>query len=588
MKTRKTVPGAALLLVALAIGGFAPALHAAPPNVVLIVTDDQGYGDLGCHGNPILRTPHLDRLHAESVRLTDFHASPLCAPTRGALLTGRSALRNGAWGVVNGRAILRRDEVTMPEVFAASGYRTGLFGKWHLGDNYPFRPQDRGFHEVVTYGGGGLGTSPDYWGNDYTDDTYLRDGAPEKFPGYSTDILFAEALRFIERNRSRPFYCQLATAAPHDPYNVPERYAKPYAGKVPPATANFFGMIANLDENLGRFRERLAALGLAENTLLIFMTDNGSSGGTRVHNAGMRGAKASNLEGGHRVPCFLHWPTGGLTGGRDIGTLTAHVDVLPTLVEFCGLRLPRPVAFEGRSLVPLLRGQVEGWPERTLIVDTQPFDLPQMWHNSAVMRGPWRLLNGRQLYHVGRDPEQLRDVAAEQDDLVRRLRADYEELWREVEPTFGDTPRITLGHPTANPVWLSPWDLHGQCVYMQYQVEQAERADGWWEVDVANAGEYAITLRRWPPEVRRPLREGLKVTRLTKEGAAPQTIAGATRCRVNVAGLDLRSPIPPDAEEVTLTARLPAGPARLQAWFINDAVIGGTTFGVYYVGVRKR
>ena len=193
----------------------------APPNVVLVVTDDQGYGDLGCHGNPILRTPNLDALYRRSVRLTDFHVGPTCAPTRASLMTGRYCNRTGVWHTIMGRSLLRRDEVTMADVFAAGGYRTGIFGKWHLGDNYPYRPQDRGFHEVLIHGGGGVGQTPDAWGNDYFDDTYLHNGTPEKFSGYCTDVWFDGAMRFIEDNRDRPFFAYLATNAPHSPYRVP-------------------------------------------------------------------------------------------------------------------------------------------------------------------------------------------------------------------------------------------------------------------------------------------------------------------------------------------------------------------------------
>jgi arylsulfatase A-like enzyme len=211
-----------------------PRNQGKPPNVVLVVTDDQGYGDLGCHGNPILRTPNLDALYRQSVRLTDFHVGPTCAPTRASLMTGRYCNRTGVWHTIMGRSLLRRDEVTMADVFAAGGYRTGIFGKWHLGDNYPFRPQDRGFHEVLVHGGGGVGQTPDTWGNDYFDDTYLHNGTPEKFSGYCTDVWFDGAMRFIEANRDRPFFAYLATNAPHSPYNVSERYSRPLQGQGRP------------------------------------------------------------------------------------------------------------------------------------------------------------------------------------------------------------------------------------------------------------------------------------------------------------------------------------------------------------------
>ena len=173
---------------------------ASPPNVILILTDDQGYGDLACHGNPILKTPGLDELHAESVRLTDFHVMPFCTPTRASLMTGRSATRTGAYRTSSGRTMMHIDEVTMADVFAASGYATGIFGKWHLGDNYPHRPQDRGFGTTLWHRCGGVGQASDHWGNDYFDDIYERNGEFEQFEGYCTDVWFAGALEFIEMN----------------------------------------------------------------------------------------------------------------------------------------------------------------------------------------------------------------------------------------------------------------------------------------------------------------------------------------------------------------------------------------------------
>jgi arylsulfatase A-like enzyme len=289
------------------------------PNVLLIMTDDQGYGDFACHGNPILKTPNLDRLHAASVRLTNFHVDPTCSPTRSALMTGRYSSRTGVWHTVMGRSLLCRDEVTMADVFTASGYKTGIFGKWHLGGNYPYRPGERGFGEVLTFGGGGaIGNTPDVWGNNYFDDTLRHNARLEKMSGYCTDVFFAAATRFIEENKDRPFFCYLPTNAPHAPYNVAERYSKPYWDRgVPEQRANFYGMIANIDENVGRLLDRLRELKLEENTLVVFLTDNGTAAGTDAKgggfNAGMRGFKGSEYEGGHRVPCFFRWPTSNRT-----------------------------------------------------------------------------------------------------------------------------------------------------------------------------------------------------------------------------------------------------------------------------------
>ncbi|MBL7645796.1 MAG: sulfatase-like hydrolase/transferase [Candidatus Hydrogenedentes bacterium] len=236
-----------------------------PPNILLIMTDDQGYGDLSCLGSPHIETPHLDALHAESTRLSNFHVSPTCAPTRAALLTGRYNNRVGVWHTIMGRSILRRGEVTMADYFSDAGYKTGIFGKWHLGDNYPYRPQERGFQECLVHGGGGVGQAPDFWGNDYFDDTYLHNGAPKPFKGYCTDVWFENAARFIEAHRDKPFFCYLPTNAPHSPYRVAPEYSQPFKDKgLSDDQANFHGMVQNIDDNVGRMLKRLNELNLTE------------------------------------------------------------------------------------------------------------------------------------------------------------------------------------------------------------------------------------------------------------------------------------------------------------------------------------
>ncbi|MEE9118673.1 MAG: sulfatase-like hydrolase/transferase, partial [Calditrichia bacterium] len=236
------------------------------PNVILVMTDDQGYGDLGCHGSPYVKTPALDQLYNESVRLTNFHVDPCCAPTRASLLTGQYSARSGVWHTIGGRSLLQKDKVTMADVFQASGYRTGIFGKWHLGDNYPFRPQDRGFEEVLIHGSGVVGNRWDYWGNDYYDDTYYRDGIPEKFEGYCNTIWFNEAIKFIRKNQKRPFFCFLSTNIPHAPLHVDENFSEPYRSQVSDRLANYYGMVTKFDEDLARLRKEIKDLGLEENT----------------------------------------------------------------------------------------------------------------------------------------------------------------------------------------------------------------------------------------------------------------------------------------------------------------------------------
>ncbi len=356
-----------LVTASLLLVGSVVSLQAAEqtkPNVILVMTDDQGYGDLGCHGNPILKTPNIDRLYSESIRFTDFHVSPFCTPTRAALMTGNHPGYSGAYRTSSGRTMLHRDEKTVANLFAENGYATGMVGKWHLGDNAPHRPQDRGFQDVVWHRCGGVGQASDHWGNDYFDDIYERNGKFESFEGYCTDVWFREGIRFVNENKDKPFFLYIAPNAPHGPYRVPPEWAKPYMGNKAVANPNFYGMIANIDHNMGILRQRLSELGLAENTILIFMTDNGTAAGAKFkgldseaiagYNAGMRGKKSSVYDGGHRVPFFVHWPAGGLSGGKDIEALAAHIDVLPTLVDLCGIPVSDEYRPDGISIKPLL------------------------------------------------------------------------------------------------------------------------------------------------------------------------------------------------------------------------------------------
>ncbi len=570
-RTRFVLVLSSVLLTCWFLGsGPSPAAEARPPNVVLLITDDQGYGDLACHGNPILQTPNLDRLHGQSVRLTNFHVDPTCSPTRSALMTGRYSSRVGVWHTVMGRSLLRKDEVTLANVFASSGYRTGLFGKWHLGDNYPYRPQDRGFQEVLTHGGGGIGNTPDIWGNNYFDDTLRHNGKLEKVSGYCTDVFFQAALRFIEQNKERPFFAYLPTNAPHAPYNVAEKYSKPYLEKgVPAARAQFYGMIANIDENVGRLLARLAEWGLDSNTIVIFMTDNGTAAGFTEkpqsgYNAGMRGFKGSEYDGGHRVPCFLCWP-GQLEPGRDVARLSAHVDLLPTLIDLCGLKRPDNVAFDGRSLRPLLTGKGD-WPERTLLVHSQRIDHPQKWRKCAVMTEHWRLINGTELYDVSKDPGQKQDVAGQHAKVVAELRTAYERWYADISRRFDEYCEITVGSEKENPSQLACHDWHGEPAPSgQAMVRQRIKANGFWALDVARAGKYEITLRQQPA-----------VARFAIE---------AVTARLSVGGVDVSRPVPPGATAVTFKVDLKRGSTRLQTWLTDK---DGASRGAYFVEVKHQ
>jgi arylsulfatase A-like enzyme len=546
------------------------------PNVILIMTDDQGYGDLACHGNTILKTPAIDRLHAESVRLTNYHVDPTCSPTRSALLTGRYSTRTGVWHTIMGRSMMHTDEVTLAEVFSASSYRTGCFGKWHLGDNYPLRPQDQGFHEVLVHGGGGVGQTPDFFGNKYFDDTYWHNGQVVKQKGYCTDVFFDAAMKFIADTarptvgKSQPFFCYIPTNAAHGPFLVADKYKKPYldAG-VPARRAAFYGMITNIDENVARLRKHLAASGLADNTLLIFTTDNGTAAGAGRDggfNAGLRGTKGSEFDGGHRVPCFWHWPTGKLTGGRDVKRVTAHVDMLPTLSEICGLKPPTDRTIDGTSLLPLLNGKSGGWPARTLFVHSQRIEFPTKLRKCAVMTDRWRLVNGKQLFDLDADYGQETDVAGDHPDVVKRLSGAYDTWWTSIGTRFKDYVRIGLGHKSDNPTLLTCHDWHtnnGPVPWNQGHIRSGLKANGFWAVTVTRSGKYRITLRTRPPGMDHPL----------EAATAKLAIGKTTR----------EQPVAADATSVSFTVELKAGDSRLQTTLTPKT---GKPRGAYFVEIE--
>jgi arylsulfatase A-like enzyme len=546
------------------------------PNVVLIMTDDQGYGEIAAHGNPTIKTPNLDQLHAASVRLTDFHVDPTCSPTRSALMTGRYSTRTGVWHTINGRSLMSPDEVTLGEVFKANGYATAMFGKWHLGDNYPCRPQDQGFDQVEQHLGGGIGNAPDYWENDYFDDHYKVNGEWKPFTGYCTDVWFREATRFIEDHRDQPFFVYLPTNAPHGPYNVPDSYAAPYrAAGLPPDLAKFYGMIANIDENLGRFREKLTELGLSENTLLIYMTDNGTAAGWidedaryPYNNAGMRGWKSSAYDGGHRVPCYWHWPKGGLTGGRDISMLTAHIDILPTLVDMLGLKKPDGPAVDGIPLTAPLQGVVEeAQPDRTLFVHVQRQHVPPKWVNSSVMTKRWRMIDGKELYDIAADPGQKTDIAQDHPDVIETLKGKYETWWKSLAPAMDRTIRIGLGG-AENPMTLSShdWLMQGGdegAAWHQKHVQRGDLIIGPWAVDVKKPGTYRISLHRWPPYLNKAM--------------------NMAEARLQIGGFDQTMSLNEEATEASFTVNLKAGPAMLQTWLTRP---DGKQLSAYFTQVR--
>ncbi|MBL9189649.1 MAG: arylsulfatase [Opitutaceae bacterium] len=626
MKTPQPKPTASrivrwLALLALAVGTASAA--ATRPNIVFVITDDQGYGDLGFTGNPVVKTPHLDRLASESSQLKDYHVAPTCSPTRSALLTGHWTNRTGVWHTVNGRSMLRENEVTLGQMLKAHGYATGMFGKWHLGDNYPYRPEDRGFTEVYRHGGGGVGQTPDLWDNSYFDGSYFHNGRIVPAKGFCTDVFFTQAQRFIREQAAakKPFLAYIALNAPHGPLHAPQTYLDLYASQ-PPALAAFFGMITNIDDNVGTTRALLRELGIADNTLFIFTTDNGTASGAKVFNAGMRGQKGSEYEGGHRVPFIAHWPAAGWTKPHVNDILCHAVDIVPTLLDVTGAPTPAGLKFDGRSIRPLLEpaGSTATWPhERMLVTDSQRVRDPIKWKQTAVMSGPWRLVNGKELYDIKADPGQERNLIAEQPARAAKMRAFYDAWWAELEPTFAQTTEIYLGHPDHPVVsltghdWiqeaLPPWNQQHIRVADGFAPARAAAGKGknakapnakattdksahagHWAVKVVTAGRYEISVRRWPAEANHPITAALPPGENVPGAdvafrARPGIAIPATTATLRVDGRDVTSlPVRASDTAVAFTTTLTAGSHQLAPVFVTA---DGHEVGAYYAIVTK-
>ena len=507
-----------------------PAEAESPPNVVLIMTDDQGWGQLGVHGDPVLQTPNLDRFAGESAEFTRFYVSPVCAPTRASLMTGRYHYRTGVVDTYLGRALMAPDEQTVAEMFFEEGYRTGIFGKWHLGDNYPMRAIDQGFQEAVLHRGGGIGQPSDAPGTDYFDPILYHNGEEKKYEGYCTDIYFDEAIRFIDEPADEPFFVYLPTNAPHSPYLVPDAYRERYAAQgLEDKDARIYGMIENIDDNVGKLLSALEESDRRENTIVIFMTDNGPT--TKLYDAGLRAQKASVYEGGIRVPFFIRWPA--KIQPKKIETIAAHIDVAPTLMDAAGAPLSPAAEVDGRSLMPLLTEAAPEWPDRTIYIQAHRGNEPQLWRNAAAIGQQYKLVQPlsfskpmpagakRELYDLNADPGEEHDLSNEIDQRERigELERGYEIWFQDVARSRGYAPqRIYLGAEQENPVTLTrqDWRVAGDGGWGKGSI-------GAWAVDVRETGDYAVRLDFDPLE--QPARVEVQV------GPAEESVileAGAT------------------------------------------------------------
>jgi len=490
-------------------------------------------------------------------------------------MTGISAFRNGASAVAQGGTSIRRELPLMPQFFKDNGYATAHFGKWHLGDNYPFRAQDRGFDLSIGYKGFGIDSVAGEWENDAFDDRYWRNGTLTEIKGYNTDVFFNESIQWM-RKQAKPFFVYLATTASHEPYYVESRYEKPYEdlGKVLSA---FFGMTGNLDENVGRLLRFLDQTGLARNTIVIYMTDNGTGDRTLFFNAGMRGRKTSLYDGGHRVPFFVRWPAGLQGKPRDIDALTHSTDVLPTLIDLCGLKVNRAPEFEGRSLKPLLDGLADPVPDRMVVIQYGLNGPVFKEWDSAVLWNKWRLVKGLELYDMSTDPGQKADLAARRNDVVQVMRKHYEN-WTGVTRQFLRFENYNVVGSPAEPVtlftsadWIGPW---------AGDLKELGRTDlplfGAWNMEAAATGDFEIRLYLFPPPADTPLNQSLR-------NVPARPVAGA---RLLIDGKEYMTQTTPAATHARFTIPLRQGDRhRIEGQFLDAS--GKRICGAFFAQVTR-
>lgn len=554
---------------------------AKPPNVIVIMTDDTG-NNIGFQGNPHVNTPHIDKMASEGVSLTNFHQMPMCTASRAGLMSGQYAEYTGAWRTSLGRTMMRGDTYTIAEAFRDNGYATGHYGKWHLGDNWPMAPQDQGFDDVVGLRCGAAGQIADYWGNDYFDDTYYRNGKPEQFEGYCTDVFFNEAMRFIREKKEEPFFIYLAPNITHLPLKVAEKYSHPHIDNgVNEKLAVLYGMIDNLDENMGRVMACLKDTGVDENTIILMTTDDGVQGAAISQtpdywNMGMRGKKGSQEEGGHRVFSYLRWPAGKVGAGTKNDTLISVQDIYPTMLDLCGLDAPKSVEFSGRSFKPYLNTPLDpDDDDRTIFFYYfNPKKLDQRENQTCVIWKNWRLVANEQLYDISKDRMQKNDVAGKYPEVVEQLQAKFDAYHAMGMELVQEPVRFILGDARASVVELTSQDVYwiqdissGQA-FGQGDAENLKQAHGPYKVSIARDRKYTFTLSRYP----------LYTGKTFGEGGRKAGHFAIDKVRMSIAGQTVEKTVTPEDTCAEFTLDLKAGDADLDTALIGDGKDGVAYF----------
>jgi arylsulfatase len=479
-----------LLIVFIVFNSCINPIENKKPNVIIIMTDDQGFGDLGINKNPNIITPNIDQFASESVRFDNFFVSPVCAPTRASLMTGRYSLRTGVRDTYNGGAIMSNTETTIAEILKEADYSTGIFGKWHLGDNYPFRPSEQGFDESIIHLAGGIGQVGDftnyYKGNtSYFDPILWKNNKKNQYDGYCSDIFAENAVKFIEKNKNKPFFCYLSFNAPHTPLQVPKKYYDMYKDLDPEVgfmdeslaskmsekdkedARRIYGMVTNVDDNVGKVLNKLTELGIEEETIIIFMTDNGPQ--QFRYNSNMKGLKGTVYNGGTRVPFYIKYAEK-FKNSKVISRMSAHIDILPTILELCNLKIPSDRKIDGQSLVPLINSKP--FNDRHLFSYwTRRF--PEKYINMSIQNDNYKLVgnndyNGKikdfELYDLIADPLESKNVINQNIEIAKSFKIEMDNSIDDLlsSENIKNPPRIIIGSEFENPTVLNRNDASGE------------------------------------------------------------------------------------------------------------------------------
>jgi arylsulfatase A-like enzyme len=537
------------------------------PNVIVVLIDNMGYYELSRNGHQVVQTPRLDQLSEQAAYFSDFNAPPFCSPSRTALLTGRYALRAGVHNTVGGVSILNKDEITMADMLKKAGYHTAVFGKWHLGNTYPYAPKYRGFDEVFIHGGGGVSQLEDYYGNNHLDATWEHNGQYVKSRGFSTDVLFDQGIDFIGRNREAPFFCFISTPAVHFPtLKHPEVTKRMLARGVEDSKfLAIYSMIENVDDNIGRLLDYLVKIKIRENTLLIVASDQGvNDRGADMHRAGEFVNRGVQYDEKHQVYCMIQYPE--LTDGNpgDIPQLAGMVDLLPTVLDICGLE--NPGNLDGQNLRPLLAGSNAWDDERKLIVQCPRKRERFKWDNVSVKYKKWRFVDGEELYNVALDRGQLNNIIDEHPELVEELTKTYEVFWNSLPPGESLIPPHILGSEAMPSVRLNGMDWYkGDAPWTQGALDK-KTSQGTWLVEIARDGSYRFELRRYPREASKPI--------------------GATEAAIEVGPVQKMVKLDEADKKAILELNLARGRYDMRSTFIDRSGAGEhPQWGAYYVYV---